>query len=163
MDALLFYAFAALALVAGVIVVTQRNPATSAFALVVSMCSLAVIFGLLGSPFIAALQVIVYAGAIMVLFLFVIMLLNAKEEAHPPHERRGLKLAACALAATFLLQVGGTVLAWRPEPRADFDASTQRMAQVLFSIPYLYAFEATSILILAALVGAVALAKKDLP
>jgi NADH-quinone oxidoreductase subunit J len=162
MDALLFYVFGALALLSGVVVVTQRNPATSAFALVVSMCSLAVIFGLLGSPFIAALQVIVYAGAIMVLFLFVIMLLNAKEEAHPPGTGRGLKLAALALAATFLLQVGATVLTWRLEPRDAFDASTQRMAQVLFSVPYLYVFEATSILILAALVGSVALAKKDL-
>jgi NADH-quinone oxidoreductase subunit J len=158
---IVFHAFALLALVSAGVVVFQRNPAYSAFALIVTLCSLAGIFGLLGSPFIAVLQVIVYAGAIMVLFLFVIMLLNLKRE-----ERRGsggVGLAALALGFILVLEIGTVFLSARLGPgSAPFDATTRRMAVVLFSAPYLYVFEATSILILAALVGAVTLAKKEL-
>ena len=75
MDAILFYVFAAIAVASAVVVIAQRNPMYSAFALVITLCSVAVIFGLLGSPFIAALQVIVYAGAIMVLFSMMILML----------------------------------------------------------------------------------------
>jgi len=76
LDAILFYVFAAAALGSALVVVGQRHPTYSAFALIVTLCSLSVVFGLLGSPFIAVLQVVVYAGAIMVLFLFVLMLLR---------------------------------------------------------------------------------------
>ena len=76
----LFYLFGAVAVASSLAVVTQRNPTRSAFALIITLCSLSAIFGLLGSPFIAVLQIIVYAGAIMVLFLFVVMLLNAPRE-----------------------------------------------------------------------------------
>jgi hypothetical protein len=93
-DLALFYFFGALALVAGGCVVFQRHTVVSAFALIVTLGSLAIVYGLLGSPFIAALQVIVYAGAIMVLFLFVIMLLNVKSEDHPTGDRRALRAAA---------------------------------------------------------------------
>jgi len=162
MDAILFYASAALAVVSALVVIGQRNPIYSAFALIVTLCSLSVIFGLLGSPFIAALQVIVYAGAIMVLFLFVLMLLNVKREADAPG-RGGRALGGIAMALVTLLVVqGGTVLLrFQLVPVAEFDASTQKMARVLFSAHFLYVFEATSILILAALVGAVALARKE--
>ena len=80
LDIVLFYFFATIALGAALVVVGQRNPTYSAFALIVSIASLSAIFGLLGSPFIAVLQVVVYAGAIMVLFVFVLMLLNVREE-----------------------------------------------------------------------------------
>ncbi len=164
LDLLMFYAFSALALVSAGVVVFQRHTVVSAFALIVTLGSLAVLFGLLGSPFIAALQVIVYAGAIMVLFLFVIMLLAVRSEEHPPGDRRALRAAAVALAVLFLGQVGAALVAAGARPLAEgFDASTRAMARVLFSVPYLYAFEATSVLILAALVGAVMLAKKELP
>jgi len=164
MDAILFYAFAAIAVLAAVVVIAQRNPIYSAFALVVTLCSLAVIFGLLGSPFIAALQVIVYAGAIMVLFLFVLMLLNVRREEEHPEARGGRTLAGIGLALVTLLvlQAGSVLVRSERSPSLEFDASTTRMAEVLFSPHFLYAFEATSILILAALVGAVVLAKKEL-
>jgi NADH-quinone oxidoreductase subunit J len=164
LDAVLFYVFAAVAVGSALVVVGQRNPTYSAFALIVTLCSLSAIFGLLGSPFIAVLQVIVYAGAIMVLFLFVLMLLNVKAE--DPEARSGggmLKGVALALAAMLVVQVGIVLQhAGRGMPASSFDASARRVAHVLFSAPYLYAFEATSVLILAALVGAVALAKKEL-
>jgi NADH-quinone oxidoreductase subunit J len=162
LTAILFYAFAALALASAVVVVGQRNPIYSALGLIVTLCSLAAIFGLLGSPFIAALQVIVYAGAIMVLFLFVLMLLNVREE--EPSRRGGLlRGMALVLGLVFVLQVGGVVSthAFGPTPVA-YEATTREVAGLLFSSRFLYVFEATSILILAALVGAVALAKKDL-
>jgi NADH-quinone oxidoreductase subunit J len=162
---ILFYVFAGVALVSALVVVAQRNPTYSAFALIVTLCALSGIYGLLGSPFIAVLQIVVYAGAIMVLFLFVLMLLNAKREEGVQDTAAGrtLKAVALALAALLVLQVGSVLSAARGVPAAgNFDGSTQRMAQVLFSAPYLYVFEATSVLILAALVGAVVLAKKDL-
>ncbi|MGE5125211.1 MAG: NADH-quinone oxidoreductase subunit J [Betaproteobacteria bacterium] len=163
MDAILFYAFAGLAVLSALVVVGQRNPIYSAFALIVTLCSLSVIFGLLGSPFIAALQVIVYAGAIMVLFLFVLMLLSVRREQDAP-ERGGrtLRGVALALVTLLVLQAGTVVLRYERAAAAGFDASTRRMAEVLFSPHFLYVFEATSVLILAALVGAVVLAKKEL-
>lgn len=160
LDAILFYVFAAVALGSGVVVVAQRNPLYSAFALIVTMCSLSAIFGLLGSPFIAALQVVVYAGAIMVLFLFVLMLLSVKKET-AEGSSAGLKTMAIGLAGLLAAQVGlglrGAVRAGLPA----FDASTREVARLLFSPKYLYVFEATSILIVAALVGAVMLARKE--
>jgi NADH-quinone oxidoreductase subunit J len=162
MDQALFYVAAALAIVSALVVIGQKNPIYSAFALIVTLCSLAVIFGLLGSPFIAALQVIVYAGAIMVLFLFVLMLLNVKREQDAPG-RGGRALAAIAVVLVALLVAqAGTVLMLRPQQEARaFDASTRRMAEILFSPHFLYVFEATSVLILAALVGAIALSRKE--
>ncbi len=161
-DAILFYIFAALALLSALLVVGQRNPMYSAFALIVTLCSLSAIYGLLGSPFIAVLQIVVYAGAIMVLFLFVIMLLNVGREDEGGGGRRGLGIAAGILTAVLVLEAGAVLLRASVTAAPGFDASTRKMAEILFSTQYLYVFEATSILILAALVGAVALAKKDL-
>lgn len=162
MDQALFYGAALLAVVSALVVIGQRNPIYSAFALIVTLCSLSVIFGLLGSPFIAALQVIVYAGAIMVLFLFVLMLLNVKSEEDTP-DRGGRVLGAIAVALVALLvgQAGAVLSRAGLVPAPDYDASTRRMAEILFSPHFLYVFEATSILILAALVGAIALARKE--
>ena len=162
MDQALFYVAAALALVSALVVIGQKNPIYSAFGLIVTLCSLSVIFGLLGSPFIAALQVIVYAGAIMVLFLFVLMLLNVKREEDVPG-RGGRALAGVALVLVAILVGQAGIVLWRGAlaPAPGFDASTRRMSEILFSPHFLYVFEATSVLILAALVGAVALAKKD--
>jgi NADH-quinone oxidoreductase subunit J len=160
-DAVLFYAFAALTLGSALVVVGQRNPLYSALALIVTLISLSAIFALLGSPFIAVLQLIVYAGAIMVLFLFVLMLLNVKPEEDTPAGSGVLRTAALLLVAVLVAEVG--LVLWRaggPVPQA-FDASARRVAYLLFSPQYVYVFEATSILILAALVGAVALARKE--
>jgi NADH-quinone oxidoreductase subunit J len=161
LTSILFYVFAALALASAVVVIAQRNPLYSAFALIVTMCALAVIFGLLGSPFIAALQIVVYAGAIMVLFLFVLMLLNVKREDHEVERGWGLKGAALALGGILVAQVGLVLHGAKMGTAAGFEASTRRVAQELFSPKYLYVFEATSILIVAALVGAVVLARKE--
>ena len=164
MDAILFYVFAAVAVLSALVVIGQRNPIHSAFGLILTLCSISVIFGLLGSPFIAVLQVIVYAGAIMVLFLFVLMLLNVKREQDAPARGgRTLRGVALGLVTLLVLQAGAVLLRFDPGPaEAGFDASTRGMAMLLFSPHFLYVFEATSILILAALVGAIALAKKEL-
>ena len=163
LDAILFYVCGALALLSALVVVAQRNAMYSAFALIVTLVSLSAVFGLLGSPFIAALQVIVYAGAIMVLFLFVLMLLNVKaEERSEGGGQRTLRVVAVGLGALLTAEVSLVLArAARPRMATGFDASSRKVAEVLFSVPYAYVFEATSVLILAALVGAVALARKD--
>jgi NADH-quinone oxidoreductase subunit J len=164
LEAVLFYGAAAVTLVSAVVVVAQRNPVYSAFALIVTLCSLSAIYGLLGSPFIAILQVIVYAGAIMVLFLFVLMLLNVRPEERAPGSNRTLKLAALALGALLAVQAGYVIAKdGRVGVAPGFDASTRPVARLLFTPQYVYVFEATSILILSALVGAIALARREQP
>jgi NADH-quinone oxidoreductase subunit J len=163
LDAILFYALALVALGSALVVVGQRNPVYSAFALIVTMASLSAIFGLLGSPFIAVLQVVVYAGAIMVLFVFVLMLLNVREEQRIEGGSPALRLLAVALGALLAVQVAVVLLrAVREGPAwaGAFDASAQHVARELFTPKYLYVFEATSILIVAALVGAISLARR---
>jgi len=163
LDAILFYVFAAVAVLSAVVVVAQRNPTYSAFALIVTMASLAGIFGLLGSPLIAVLQVIVYAGAIMVLFVFVLMLLNVQEERRIEGGSPAFRWTAVGLGGLLAVQVTVVLLrATRDGPAwaAGFDASARKVAQVLFSAQYVYVFEATSILIVAALVGALTLARR---
>ncbi len=162
LESVLFYVAAALALASAVVVVAQRNPVYSAFAFIVTLCSLSAIYGLLGSPFIAILQVIVYAGAIMVLFLFVLMLLNVRPEVRAAGSGPGLKIAAVVLGALLVAQVGYVIARKaRVGVAAGFDASTRPVARLLFAPQYVYVFEATSVLILSALVGAIALARKD--
>jgi NADH-quinone oxidoreductase subunit J len=164
MDQVLFGVAAALAVASALVVILQRNPTYAAFSLIVTLCSMSVIYALLGSPFIAVLQIVVYAGAIMVLFLFVIMLLNVKAEDHPKTGLTPFKAAAAALAAILVLQVGSVLLRANLGPApAVYDASTKTMARQLFTPHFLYVFEATSVLILAALVGAIVLARKEEP
>jgi NADH-quinone oxidoreductase subunit J len=161
LDPALFYLFAGLALASAAYMVTQRNPNYGAFAFVVTLVSLSAIYALLGSPFIAVLQIVVYAGAIMVLFLFVLMLLSVKGETRLPEGGR-LRALVAALALAFLVQVGA-VLTRGHFARGDarVAATAEAVARELFSQRFLYVFEATSILILAALVGAIVLAKKE--
>jgi NADH-quinone oxidoreductase subunit J len=162
MDATVFYALASIALVSALVVVAQRSPIVSAFSLIVTLCALSGIYGLLGAPFIAVLQIVVYAGAIMVLFLFVLMLLNVKREAATTRSPRPMIAVAVALGALLVLEIGSVLVSWDGTPRsAEFSASTVAVARVLFGAPYLYVFEATSVLILAALVGAIWLARRE--
>jgi len=159
----LFYIFAALAVLAAISVVAQRTPIFSALSLIVVLCSLAVIYLLLGAEFIAFIQVIVYAGAIMVLFVFVIMLLNAGREV-PTHRSRMARWLGPPLAAAFLVEIvyairwqfpaGGT------HPASSLDAGPAAIGHLLFR-NYVLPFEVTSILILVAILGAVVLAKKE--
>jgi NADH-quinone oxidoreductase subunit J len=164
LDAILFYVAGALALLSAVVVVAQRNPMYSAFALIVTLGSLSAVFAVLGSTFIAVLQVIVYAGAIMVLFLFVLMLLNVKAENRPEGRGGALKIVALGLGALLIAQIGLVLARAAPAAAsmpAEFNASSRKVAEVLFSVPYAWVFEATSVLILAALLGAIALAGRD--
>ena len=163
LDPALFYVFAAFALVSAAFMIAQRNPVYSAFSFIVTLVSLSAIYGLLSSPFIAVLQIVVYAGAIMVLFLFVLMLLNVKAESHLPEGTR-LRALFAGLALVFLVQVASVVARTGFEDGAPtFRATTEAVAKELFSYRFLYVFEATSVLILAALVGSIVLAKKEGP
>ena len=164
LDAILFYVAGSVALLSAVLVVAQRNPMYSAFALIVTLGALSAVFAVLGSTFIAVLQVIVYAGAIMVLFLFVLMLLNVKAENRPEGGGGALKVVALGLGALLTAQIGLVLARAAPAAAtmpAEFDASSRKVAEVLFSVPYAWVFEATSVLILAALLGAIALAGKE--
>jgi NADH-quinone oxidoreductase subunit J len=160
----LFYIFAVLAVAAAIGVVAQRTPVYSALSLIMVLCSLAVVYLLLGAEFIAMIQVIVYAGAIMVLFVFVIMLLNAGREA-PGQRSRIAHWLGAPLVAAFLAEV--LVSVWRqfPEgsarPAASLDAGPAAIGHLLFG-RYVLPFEVTSILVLVAILGAVVLAKKEL-
>lgn len=161
LDVILFYGAALVALASGFFVIAQRNPINSAFSLIITMCSLAVMFAMLGSGFIAVLQVVVYAGAIMVLFLFVIMLLNAQQDAG---DRAG-GIGRAGIILGIILAVQAVMVVWKGSaslPTTYKDTAAVDVARELFSQPrYLYPFEATSILILSALVGAIVVARKE--
>jgi NADH-quinone oxidoreductase subunit J len=160
----LFYIFAAVAILAGLSVVLQRTPVYSALSLIVVLCSLAVIYLLLGAEFLAVVQVIVYAGAIMVLFVLVIMLLNARQEtptAGSAMARRfGVPLLAVFMAEILFAIWGRFGGAAAPAAQA-FDGSPRAVGELLFR-NYVLPFEVTSVLILVAVLGAVVLAKKQL-
>lgn len=159
----LFLLLATVAVAASIAMITARNSVHSALFLVVVFFCLAVLYLTLNAEFLAVVQIVVYAGAIMVLFLFVLMLLNVRrEEDRPRKGGKALAGIAAAAVAALVAQAGWVLLRAEPGPAPQFDASTRKMAEVLFSPHFLYVFEATSILILAALVGAVALAKKEL-
>ena len=169
LELLLFYVFAAIAVVASVLVVGQRSPIYSVVLLIGSFVALAGLYILLDAPFVAVIQIIIYAGAILVLFLFVVMLLNAANEeggerrllaAEP--RRIGLVLAA-ALAvelvwALWTASRGEALVA--TGPGGEGISSVRAIGISLFT-DYAFAFEVTSILIIVAMVGAVVLAKRN--
>ena len=133
LDAILFYLLAAVSVLSALVVVGQRNPTYSAFGLIAAMASLSAIFGLLGSPFIAVLQLVVYAGAIMVLFVFVLMLLNVKEEERLTGGSAAFRWAALGLGTLLGAQAAVVVVrATREGPAwtAGFDASDQMPGEV---------------------------------
>jgi NADH-quinone oxidoreductase subunit J len=160
----LFYICAALAILAALNVVLQRTPVYSALSLIVVLCTLAVIYLLLGAEFMAVIQVIVYAGAIMVLFVLVIMLLNARRET-PSDRSRIARWLGVPLLAALLAEI--LLVVWQQFPPAStaaaraLDAGPAAIGQLLFRT-YVLPFEVTSILILVAVLGAVVLAKKEL-
>src|SRR5229473_734262 len=158
---IVFLFFGALCVAGAVNLLLQRHPINSALSLVVVMASLAVEYLLLGAEFVAAVQVIVYAGAIMVLFVFVIMLLNAGEEEETTGSRVALLLGVpgvltgSVLVAWVVLLHSGTdavAIGALPGPPKD-------IAQLLFH-DFLLPFEVTSVLILIAIMGAVVLATR---
>lgn len=159
----LFIIFGALCVAGALNLLFQRHPINSALSLIVVMSSLAVLYLLLGAEFLAAAQVIVYSGAIMVLFTFVIMLLNAGEEERTHGSKMayfagvpGAAILVSLLTFIFLSNRGNFARA----RIGDYIASTGDLSRVLFR-DLLLPFEVTSVLILIAILGAVALARKE--
>lgn len=167
MQLALFIIFGALAVAGALNLLLQRHPINSALSLVVVMMSLAVLYWSLGAEFLAAAQVIVYSGAIMVLFVFVIMLLNAGEEERTSGSRAayivGIPGAAaifCLLSFVFLSEQKALGLASLGGHLNNGLNNIAEISQVLFT-KQLLPFEVTSILILVAILGAVVLARKE--
>ena len=167
MDVLAFYIFAGIAVLSSLLVVGQRNPMYSVMLLIVSFGALAGLYVLLDAPFTAVTQIIIYAGAIMVLFLFVVMLLNVPREESialrsliGPMGRRVGAVLALLFGAEIIWALSRVGLHWfAQDPAAESVSSVARIGSVLFR-DHVFAFEATSILILIAMVGAVVLARK---
>ncbi len=161
----LFFALAGMALISGTLVVFQTHPLRSALWLIVNFFAVAGIYLLAQAEFIAAIQIIVYAGAIMVLFLFVIMLLNLRQpEEEVTRPGLGQKLAGITLAGlTAFVLIYGFSKARVPVAKAAPPelGNTESIARLLFT-DYLLPFEVTSVLLLVAIVGAVVLAKSKL-
>lgn len=158
---IIFFALAALAVIGAVSLILQKHPIHSALSLIVVMVALAGLYLLMGAAFVAAVQIIVYGGAIMVLFVFVIMLLNAGEE-----ERTNFsKLAGpfgilLALVLTGVLGVAALRLAPAGNVSGQTEASTKAISNMLFQ-DFVYPFELTSFLILVAIMGALVLAQRE--
>jgi NADH-quinone oxidoreductase subunit J len=173
LEAALFYVFAAVTVGASLLVIGQRNPMYSVMLLIASFGGLAGLYVLLEAPFAAVIQIIVYAGAIMVLFLFTVMLLNVPKEDPADTERvhpfsaPGARRFGTVLAAAFLVELAWA--AWhvstrqtgslRDVPPGDV-SSVAQIGRVLFT-DYALPFEVTSILILVAMVGAIVLARRE--
>ena len=169
MEIFVFYIFAAIAVLASLGVIGQGNPMHSIMLLIASFGALAGLYILLDAPFTAVTQIIVYAGAIMVLFLFVVMLLNVPREEAPVTAAgllgpAGLKLGAglsvlLAVEVTWGLSRLG-IAGFAQDADATSVSSVARIGSELFT-QHAFAFEATSILILVAMVGAVVLARRE--
>ena len=164
MLALLFLLFAALAVGCALALVAQRNPLYSAISLIGVFISLACLYVMLAAPFIAAVQVIVYAGAIMVLVVFVIMLLNVEQEERRRGRLKFLVPTAVVLAAILFAEVAFILVSVQefhltPATGASNVGVTHSIGTALFT-QYLLPFEITSILLLMAIVGAMTLARR---
>jgi NADH-quinone oxidoreductase subunit J len=163
MHLVLFFIFGGLCVAGALNLLLQRHPINSALSLIVVMSSLAVLYLLLGAEFLAAAQVIVYSGAVMVLFTFVIMLLNAGLEERTRGSKAAYMVGFPGAAALFALlaymflqnrgPLGGARL-------GDYLVTTSDLSRVLFR-DLLLPFEVTSVLILIAILGAVALARRE--
>ncbi|HEY5233009.1 MAG TPA: NADH-quinone oxidoreductase subunit J [Verrucomicrobiae bacterium] len=162
---ILFYVFAALTLLCGVLVIANpfsRNPVTSAMFLVLTIISMAGLFVLLHAFFLAAVQILVYAGAVIVLFLFVIMLLDLKEEARRKIKIYGMLaglVSVGAILAIFLKSLHATNLNAQSSP--TIEGGTAALGKLLFT-QYVLPFEVVSVLLLVAMIGVILLSKKDL-
>jgi len=162
LEYLFFYLFAVVSIAAAVLVVVQKRVVYSALSLIVCFGAIAGLFFQLGSQFIAAIQVIVYAGAIMVLFVFVIMLLDPQSEVFPGNDRRHISVVAIPLTillVILLVQAFPDFLGYDSASRTSvFESNVKDLARDIFT-DYVIPFEATSILILVAILGAIVLAK----
>lgn len=163
MQQIMFYIIGGVAVLSALIMVTNKKPVSAAMSLIVTMLCLSGMYVLLDAHLIAALQIIVYAGAIMVLFLFVIMLLNIQEkEGRLAGHKIFLQFAWIMLVGYIFISmvklIGGDSLPARVEESINRFGTTKAVGEILFT-DYLLPFEIASILLLAAIVGAVILAK----
>ncbi|HTZ32310.1 MAG TPA: NADH-quinone oxidoreductase subunit J [Methylomirabilota bacterium] len=160
---IIFFVLALLAIFAAVSLILQRHPIHSALSLIVVMVALAGLYLLMGAEFVAAVQIIVYGGAIMVLFVFVIMLLNAEEEERTNFSKMArfagipLALAIAGFIAAAIARNAGSLPAAEPSGALT---STKTLSNLLFS-DFVYPFELTSFLILVAILGAIVLAQRE--
>jgi NADH-quinone oxidoreductase subunit J len=164
----LFYLFAAVAVLASLLVIAQRNPIYSVLLLILSFGALSGLYVLLEAPFVAVIQIIVYAGAIMVLFLFVVMLLNAPQEetehdvrVHPLMRPGPMRFGAL-LAVALGVELGWALTRGRTAAGMGERSvsSVAELGRALFT-EHAFAFEVTSVLILVAMVGAVLMARRE--
>lgn len=161
MEYVLFFLLAFVCAGAVIGMIALKNQAYSAVLLILAFCATAGLFALLDAPFIAAVQIIIYAGAIMVLFIFVIMMVNVRVGLSPEKKKWTLGLAAVlgvVLVIELLLSIKGAFSAGL-DAAAESIGSPTDLGHLLFT-KYLYPFEITSILIIAALVGSIVLMKK---
>lgn len=163
METVIFVLFAALAIGSAIVVVTHRSPIYATLSLVLTLFSMAVLFVLLGAPFVGVLQILVYAGAIVVLFLFVIMLLNVQKEEHA-HVDRGVQLWIAILGSLTFLGMFWLAF-WHsekqpaPGPLTEELVSLKGLATALFT-DYLLPFEIVGLLLLVAVIGATVAARR---
>ncbi|HVT57462.1 MAG TPA: NADH-quinone oxidoreductase subunit J [Thermoanaerobaculia bacterium] len=162
METAVFLLFAALAVGSAIVVIAHKSPVYSTLSLVLTLFSVAVLFVLLGAPFIAVLQILIYAGAILVLFLFVIMLLNVGREeglagGHQAQLVTALVAAGvfCGILALLLWRSGGG----RPAPLTEAAVALPALAWELFH-DYLLPFEIVGLLLLVAVIGATVVARR---
>lgn len=165
LNEVVFYFFATLAIVSSILVVTRRNAVQSAIFLVTALLATAGIFLNLNAEFLFIVQVILYAGGIMVLFVFVIMLVNLDVALHQVQFNRQwfvaliISAVLAAQVAVALVVSRGTLYTTSPAPPEMLEPNTERVAYYLFHT-YMLPFEVASILLLVAMVGAVVMAKK---
>jgi len=162
MEAVLFVLFGAVAVGASIMVVTRKHPLASALYLILALVAVAALFVLRQAHFLAAVQVIVYAGAVIVLFVFVIMLVNIPENLLPTERVTAVRVLGVAAAGLLILE--SALVAALFSMRKDLESgggTLEAVGRALFT-DYLLAFEITSVLLLAALIGAITLAKKKI-
>jgi NADH-quinone oxidoreductase subunit J len=165
-----FFLFAVVAIASAIAMVLHKNPVYSALFLIMTFFGVAGFYFLLEAQFIAIVQIIVYAGAIMVLFLFVIMLLNLRQETRAPIGRPlqlffGAGFSILLLAQIFLITRAGTLtskVGEFPPEKINAMGSAETLGGVLFT-EYLFPFEAASVLLLVGMIGAIILGRKQLP
>jgi len=161
-----FVLFSLMAIASAIVMISHKNPVYSAVFLIVTFFSIAGMYFLLDAPFLGIVQIIVYAGAIMVLFLFVIMLLNIGEETRLPVGRYRQTIIAVLFAVLLLLPL--VVIIWSgwsmlsPSLNANQTGTVEQLGTLLFS-KYLYPFEIASLLLLVGIVGAIILGRKKKP
>jgi len=167
MQFFIFLIVAIILVVASILVIVQRNPVVSALFLIAALCAQAILYLLLNATFLAVIQIIVYAGAIMVLFLFVIMFLNLRKDEFGFEKRKAQRFFGILFAILLLVELGVVIkigLSKIPSTEFSLDpdfGGVQSIGKALFT-DYLLPFELTSVLLLVAMVGAIVLAKKKL-